>query len=116
VYAFPVKALDQKASSDPGAADVLKQGIATLDQKAGGDWRKIDATQQVAILQSIQDTPFFAMVRATAVNTLYSNELAYLHFCYEGASFPKGGYLMRGFNDLSWLPNPPAAASPNPFT
>ena len=116
VYAFPVKALDQKASADPGVAATLKQGVATLNQKAGGNWRKVDATRQVAILKEIQDTPFFALVRGTAVNTLYSNELAYLHFGYEGASFPKGGYLMRGFNDLSWLPNPPAAASPNPFS
>jgi len=116
VYAFPVKALDQKASTDPGVADTLRQGVAMLDQKAGGDWRKIDADKQFAILQDIQDTPFFALVRGNAVNTLYSNELAYLHFGYEGASFPKGGYLMRGFNDLSWLPNPPASASPDPFS
>jgi len=24
----------------------------------------------------------------------------------------KGGYVYRGFNDLTWLPNPPADASP----
>lgn len=116
VYAFPVQALDKKAGSDPGVADTLKKGLADLDQKAGGDWRTLPADQQLAALQAIQDTPFFALVRSTAVGTLYSNELAYLHFGYEGASFPKGGYLMRGFNDLSWLPSPPAAASPDPFS
>ena len=25
---------------------------------------------------------------------------------YEGASFDKGGYINRGFNDLDWLPEP----------
>ncbi|MGE8386089.1 MAG: tat (twin-arginine translocation) pathway signal sequence, partial [Pseudomonas putida] len=44
------------------------------------------------------------------------NELAYQHFGYEGASFPKGGYLMRGFNDLKWLPAAPTEASPPAFS
>lgn len=49
---------------------------------------------------------------------LYNNELAFAHFGYEGNAFPfqkGGGYLLRGFNDLKWLPNPTAQASPAPF-
>ncbi|MDE1169445.1 MAG: tat (twin-arginine translocation) pathway signal sequence [Pseudomonas sp.] len=114
-YAFSVKALDDKASQDPGVAQQLKDGVAQLDKQAGGHWLKLDETHQVKILETLQDSPFFALVRATAVGSLYSNELAYAHFGYEGASFPKGGYLLRGFNDLTWLPAPPADASPDPF-
>ncbi|MDB6051018.1 MAG: tat (twin-arginine translocation) pathway signal sequence [Pseudomonas sp.] len=116
VYAFSVKALDEKASKDPGIADLLKSGVADLDQKAGGSWLKLDETHQVAILESVQHSDFFTLVRGTTVASLYSNELAYLHFGYEGASYPKGGYLHRGFNDLTWLPNPPADASPVPLS
>lgn len=112
VYAFSVKALDEKASQDPGIADTLKKGLADLDQRAGGDWSKLAEDQQVGILKQVQGEPFFALVRGVSVNSLYSNELAYKHFGYEGASFPKGGYIHRGFNDLKWLPTPPVDASP----
>lgn len=112
VYAFSVKALDEEAAQDPGIADLLKKGLADLDQRAGGDWSKLAEDKQVSLLKDVQGEPFFALVRGTSVNTLYSNELAYQHFGYEGASFPKGGYIHRGFNDLKWLPNPPVDASP----
>jgi hypothetical protein len=115
VYAFSVKALDERASKDPSVKDQLTQGVADLDKRASGQWLKLDETKQVAILESIQDSPFFGLVRGVAVASLYSNELAYVHFGYEGASFAKGGYIHRGFNDLKWLPDPPADASPAPF-
>ena len=54
--------------------------------------------------------PFFTTVRTTAIVSLYSNDMAYAHFGY-GAAQGDGGYLTKGFNDLAWLPNPPAAAS-----
>jgi hypothetical protein len=116
VYAFSVKALDERASKDPSVTALLKSGIADLDQRAGGDWSKLPEEKQVNILKDVQTGDFFSLVRGVSVNTLYSNELAYKHFGYEGASFPKGGYLTRGFNDLKWLPNPPLDASPNPYS
>ncbi|QLF92675.1 tat (twin-arginine translocation) pathway signal sequence [Pseudomonas sp. ABC1] len=116
VYALTVKEIDSKASADPGFADLIREGVRDLDKRAGGNWSALDEPRQVAILEAIQEQPFFNQVRAIAVNSLYSNELAYHHFGYEGASFPKGGYLHRGFNDLSWLPAPPAEASPAPYS
>lgn len=115
VYALVVKELDSRAAADPGLADLLREGVVTLDRAAGGDWLAADAGEQQSILETLQAQPFFAQVRGVAVTALYSNELSYLHFGYEGASFPKGGYLHRGFNDLSWLPDPPLNASPKPF-
>jgi hypothetical protein len=38
--------------------------------------------------------------------------MAWAHFGYEGSSYEMGGYFDRGFQDLDWLPNPPASASP----
>jgi hypothetical protein len=48
-------------------------------------------------------------VRATTLATLYASPLVYAYFGYEGEAFSKGGYLMRGFNDLRWLPEVPLA-------
>jgi hypothetical protein len=45
------------------------------------------------------------------LQVLYSTPLAYAYFGYEGEAFSKGGYLQRGFNDLRWLPEVPAADS-----
>jgi hypothetical protein len=38
----------------------------------------------------------------------YATSMAYAYFGYEGEAFSKGGYLLRGFNDLRWLPEVPA--------
>lgn len=116
VYAFAVKALDERASTDPSVLPLLDKGLSELDRLAGGNWTSLDETRQVALLEEIQHSDFFILIRGTSVNSLYSNELAYQHFGYEGASFPKGGYLMRGFNDLKWLPAAPAEASPSAFS
>jgi hypothetical protein len=116
VYAFAVKALDERASTDPSVLPLLDKGLSDLDRLAGGHWSSIDENRQVALLEDIQHSDFFVLIRSTSVNSLYSNELAYHHFGYEGASFPKGGYLMRGFNDLKWLPAAPAEASPSAFS
>ena len=61
-------------------------------------------------LSSPISTPSDNTIRSTAVVSLYSNAMAYEHFGY-GASKGDGGYLHQGFNNLSWLPDPPASAS-----
>ncbi|WP_447741770.1 tat (twin-arginine translocation) pathway signal sequence [Pseudomonas laurentiana] len=116
VYAFAIKAVDERASADPSTKDVVVQGLEDLNRRSGKAWNSMDEQEQLAALTAIQDSAFFSLVRSISVNSLYSNELAYLHFGYEGASFPKGGYLMRGFNDLKWLPAAPADASPAAFS
>jgi len=46
---------------------------------------------------------------------LYATPLAQALLGYEGEAFSKGGYLLRGFNDLRWLPEVPLAdAGPVP--
>ena len=61
---------------------------------------------------AMQGQPFFNAVRGKCITSLYDNDIAFVTFGYPGASWDKGGYITRGFQDLKWLPNPPAAASP----
>lgn len=114
VYALVVKALDEAAGTTAPDHDLLKLGVAALDQAAGGDWLALAPTARLAAVTKIARNPFFEKVRSTAVVALYNNELAFAHFGYQGEAFSKGGYLERGFNDLAWLPAPPADASPAP--
>jgi hypothetical protein len=46
-------------------------------------------------------------MRQKTMQVLYATPLAYAYFGYEGEAFSKGGYLLRGFNDLRWLPEVP---------
>ena len=111
VYAFVVRDLDG-AAADAAVKAMLLDGVKQLDAAAKGDWLKLNDAARLAEVTKIARNPFFEKIRSTAVVSLYNNELAFAHFGYQGESFSKGGYLERGFNDLTWLPAPSAEASP----
>ena len=58
------------------------------------------------LLQELADTEFFTFVCGIAVVSLYDDHEVWELLGYEGASFDKGGYIDRGFDDLDWLPTP----------
>jgi len=113
-YIKAVEDLDSEAASNPATAKMIKAGIANLDHSTKGKFAAQPAGDQVAALEKIQHTPFFEKVRSTEMVSLYSDEGVWKIFGYQGASYRFGGYLHHGFNDLSWLPDPPEAASPKP--
>ena len=117
VYALVVKDLDAEAAGSADVKKLLTDGAAGLDKAAGGSFAAAPKEKQAEITASLAKTPFFEKVRGKSIGSLYNNELAFAHFGYEGNAFEKGGgYLLRGFNDLKWLPAPSAAASPAAFT
>ena len=102
-YALVVKALDGDASKDQPTRKLIREGIATL----GGDFAASLETARVEALKNIEPSAFFQTVRLKTVQVLYATPIAYAYFGYEGEAFSKGGYLLRGFNDLRWLPEVP---------
>jgi hypothetical protein len=117
VYALVVMDLDGEAATTPATKTLLSDGVAALDKAAGGSFAGLPTDKQFAIVKSMAGNPFFEKVRGKAIVSLYNNQLAFAHFGYEGNAFEKGGgYLTRGFNDLKWLPAPPLAASPKPYS
>ena len=115
VYALLAKDLDAKAAADDKTAALLREGTAALDRAAGGSFVRAAPAKRLAAVKSIEGQPFFATVRGQCVTSLYDNDMAYAAFGYPGASWDKGGYITRGFQDLKWLPAPAAEASPAPF-
>jgi hypothetical protein len=115
VYALLAKDLDAKAGGDPAAAAQLRDGVAALNTAAGGSFAKASDKKKLEIVKAIEGQPFFAMVRGQCITSLYDNDMAYATFGYPGSAWEKGGYITRGFQDLKWLPAPPAAASPKPY-
>lgn len=115
VYALLAKDLDGKAAADAAAATLLKDGIAALDKAAGGSFAKASDKKRKELVKAIEGQPFFNTVRGQCITSLYDNDMAYKVFGYPGSAWEKGGYITRGFQDLKWLPAPPAEASPPPF-
>lgn len=115
VYALLAKDLDAGAAKDAKQAQLLKDGLAALDKAAGGSFDKASDAQKLAAVKAIEGQPFFNAVRGQCITSLYDNDMAYAAFGFPGASWDKGGYITRGFQDLKWLPEPSAAASPKAY-
>lgn len=102
-YVIAVKGYDT-----PDAAEAVTAGVDALDAAARdkGYDGYLDAgweIDRVAILRSMEDSPFFQQVRGGLVTGLYNQKAVWPIFGYEGASYEFGGYIDRGFNDINWL-------------
>ena len=105
-YERTVDALLLDANASPRVAALLAQGLFDLDAVAGKPFAHLDENDAYGLLEGIQDTPFFALVKAKGITTFYNDQQVWELLGYEGPSFDKGGYINRGFNDLTWLPEP----------
>lgn len=92
----------------PEQAAAITAGIAALDAAARGrgfpsylgtGWER----DRVDILRAMEDTPFFQQIRGGLVTGLYNQKEVWPLFGYEGESYSQGGYLYRGFDDITWL-------------
>jgi hypothetical protein len=106
-YAYVIRALDAAAAKDAALRKQLKEGVASL----GAGFATAAESARVETLRRVESTAFFQNLRFQTLQVLYSTPLAYAYFGYEGEAFSKGGYLLRGFNDLRWLPEVPEADS-----
>lgn len=102
-YAIAVKGYDSEEQKA-----FVADGIAALDAaaRAAGfeDYLAVGwEDDRVAMLRSIEDTPFFQTVRGGLVTGLYNQKEIWPIFGYEGESFSQGGYIDRGFDDIDWL-------------
>ena len=93
----------------------LTQGLATLNDLAGGSFLSLDNEAATKVLKHVEHTDFFGFIRRTTILNMYEDEAVWEVLGYEGPSFDKGGYVDRGFNDLDWLPDPRVEESGEEF-
>lgn len=108
LYAVAVKEHDLKAAESPEHKKLIESGIATLDAEAralgkSGYLQIGWESERLAILKSIEASQFFQTVRGGLVVGLYNQEAVWAILGYEGSSYEQGGYLERGFDDISWV-------------
>ena len=104
VYGEIMRDLLDEAVSDEATADLLDAAIAALDTARSHPWLELDAAEQLAVLQEVQDTAFFAGIREKVRLRLYYHPVFWKHIDYPGSSKEHGGYINRGFDDIAWLP------------
>ncbi len=102
-YAIAVKGYD-----DAETAETVEAGIAALDAAARGkghaDYLSVGWERDRAdILRGMENSAFFQQVRGGLVTGLYNQKAVWPLFGYEGESYSKGGYINRGFDDITWL-------------
>jgi hypothetical protein len=102
-YALVIQAIDSEASKDENLSKTIKEGVGAL----GTDFATRKEKERVEMLTKVEPSGFFQTMRLKTVQVLYATPMAYAYFGYEGEAFSKGGYLLRGFNDLRWLPEVP---------
>ncbi len=104
VYARVADKLIEAAEADPATARTIEEGVAALNDDQA--FAELSADLQLKVLEGVEDTAFFELVRSTAVVEVYTDARTWQLVGYEGPSFDKGGYIDRGFDDLDWLPDP----------
>lgn len=110
---FPHKGLNMKFY-EKSAKDMLANkknknmiigGLVRINKVFSKPFSKLrvnDKKNAVKYISNI-DADFFSHVRGFLVTGLYNNKGTWSYFGYEGASFEKGGYIGRGFDDISWI-------------
>lgn len=102
-YAAAVKGYDSEE-----ARDTVEAGIAALNATATGKgfasyvdtgWER----DRVDILRGMENSAFFQTIRGGLVTGLYNQKAVWPLFGYEGESYSQGGYIDRGFDDISWI-------------
>ncbi|SFD97853.1 Twin-arginine translocation pathway signal [Roseivivax sediminis] len=102
-YAAAMKGYDV-----PEEVDFAQDGIEVLEEtsRAAGFDSYLNVgweADRVAILRGIQETEFFQRVRGGLVTGLYNQKEVWPIFGYQGESYSKGGYMHRGFDDITWI-------------
>ena len=101
-YWVVVESIDKDMAASPELATRIRDGLAKLNEVAGGDFTALDADKQIAAMNKLEETSFFSDMLSKTQFYFYNNKALWPKFGYEGSSWENGGYINRGFNDVKW--------------
>lgn len=102
-YEEIASSLVSRASTDTKLREILRAGVAQLDEGGQTPWLMRDEEQQLAAVQRLEGGEFFRLMRTTTIEHLYRSREVWRLLGYQGSSVEFGGYLDRGFDDIDWL-------------
>lgn len=105
-YERTTTAILEGVSQDRRLQAQFVQGLQDLRMGYVEPFVDLPDVDALVAVEQIAGTGFFQSIRGTAITALYSDTEVWELLGYEGASYDKGGYLTRGFDDLDWLPEP----------
>ncbi|MGI9341994.1 MAG: hypothetical protein ACR2QV_04050 [Gammaproteobacteria bacterium] len=105
VYAEVMDRVLSGFEADPVSAGFLNTAESALDAQQEKSWFDLEEAEQIAAIRNIQGEPFFARILATVRGAFYTDPAVWKQINYPGASKEYGGYKLRGFNDIDWLPS-----------
>lgn len=100
------------ADEDPAVRNALMDGLRRIDERAqdlfGMNYVEVeDPDAREGMLRAFQDEPFFQNARWAAYFGIYNNPDLWPRFGYQGSSVEHGGYIDRGFSDITFVPQGP---------
>lgn len=101
-YWVVVESIDKEMAGSPDLAKKIRDGLARLNDSAGGDFSAAAADRQLEAIKQLEGSPFFADMLTKTQFYFYNNKAVWSKFGYEGSSWEKGGYIERGFDDVTW--------------
>ena len=104
-YRVVVESIDKEMAGSPELASQIRDGLAKLNEATGGDFAAAGTDKQIAAMTKMESSPFFAAMQGKTQYYFYNNQGVWSKFGYEGSSWEKGGYINRGFNDVTWTDN-----------
>jgi hypothetical protein len=99
-YTKIVVVIDAKAAADNAVAMTVKEALAAFPN----DFTAMEEAKREDYLRTLEGSPFFRLVYQETIVGLYGDPTVSALLGYEGSSVEHGGYLERGFDDISWLP------------
>ena len=104
VYAEAMASVLAGFEASPETAGLLDSAEAALNAQQDESWFDLDDAAQISAIKNIQDEAFFAAILGALRGAFYYHPAVWEHINYPGSSKEYGGYLHRGFDDISWLP------------
>ena len=101
-YWVVVESIDKEMAGSADLKTRIHDGLAQLDAAVGSDFASAGADRQLAAIRKLESTPFFSDMLNKTQFYFYNNKTVWPKFGYEGSSWEKGGYINRGFNDVTW--------------
>jgi hypothetical protein len=104
-YQVVVESIDKEMTGSKELAAQIREGLAKLNESTGGNFVAAGADKQIEVMTKMETSPFFAAMQGKTQYYFYNSQAVWAKLGYEGSSWEKGGYINRGFNDVTWTDN-----------